>query len=626
MAGNLIIKKVTELPETLSPNTLYCLYANNKLVLYLSDNKGELVYSTYSYDELVNLIETTPVDFAVVNIYGSDELAMGTTGNYEITNYDYRTNYDVVPYAGSVTVDKNIIYYKAPLTIGEFGFKVNGHSFPVTITEPGLKRPSIIKPVNNSIDQLESIIAFSSEFKVIGDIDEHIASSWQLATDIEFTNIVMEALLDSYYKKSWTIGNLAESTVYYLRVKHHGVTYSESEWSNASKFTTRSYFYPIAEFSKIVSLDGKANDNFGISAGITLDDSVLVVGAYGVNNYSGVIYVYNRIDDQWVYADKLVPSVIKSSDYFGYAGTINSDGTIIVAGAYGDDDLSNGAGAIYIYKKSIVGWILAVKLYASDGATGDNFGFSAAISRDGNTIVTSAPNDDNVRGTAYVFFYNGTNWVQQAKLIASDRANGDKFGWSVAISKYSDTIVIGASGDDSNKGSAYIFQRTNGVWVQEAKLIANDGVAGDQFGYSVATSCDGNVVMVGAPSKDNNRGAVYTFKRANGTWAQNNKFTAFDSAVDDNFGTCVTSNVTGNIFAVSAINDDDKGANSGSVYVYDHSDNSWDYKAKLVASDGAAGDKLGQCCVLSCDGGNALIGAIQDSPKGTASGSLYVFR
>jgi hypothetical protein len=626
MAGNLIIKKVATLPTTLSPNTLYCIRSNNKLVLHLSDNNGELIYSTYDYNELVELIETTPADLAVVNIFGPNELAMGTTGTYEITNYDYRANYNVIPYAGSVTIEDNTIFYKAPLNLGLYGFTINGHIFPVNVTEPGLKTPSIIKPINNSLDQLEAIIIFSSDFKVIGDTDEHVATSWQLAIDSEFNNIVSESLLDTINKKTWAIGNLTESSIYYLRVKHHGTKYSESNWSSSSKFTTRSYFYPIAEFSKIVPLDGKAYDNFGINAGITLDDNVLVIGAYGVNSFNGAIYVYNRIDEQWIYADKLIPTSSKSNDYFGYAGTINSDGTIIVAGAYGDDDINNGAGAIYVYKKGLVGWTLAVKLYASDAATGDNFGFSAAISRDGNTIITSAPNDDSIRGAGYVFFYNGTNWSQQAKLTASDRAANDRFGFSVAISKYSDTIIIGANGDDSSRGSAYVFQRTNGVWVQEAKLLASDGVAGDNFGYSVATSCDGNAVMVGAPNKDNNKGAVYVFKRSGSTWLQNNKFIAPDGAIGDAFGTCVSSNATGNIFAVSAINDDDKGTDSGSVYVYDHSDNSWDYKAKLVASDGAVGDKLGQCCVLSCDGGNALVGAIFDSPKGTASGALYVFR
>lgn len=73
---------------------------------------------------------------------------------------------------------------------------------------------------------------------------------------------------------------------------------------------------------------------------------------------------------------------------------------------------------------------------------------------------------------------------------------------------------------------------------------------------------------------DNNRGTVYTFKRIDGVWTQNNKFTAFDSAIGDNFDTCVNSNATGNIFAVSAINDDDKGTDSGAVYVYDHSNDS----------------------------------------------------
>lgn len=99
-------------------------------------------------------------------------------------------------------------------------------------------------------------------------------------------------------------------------------------------------------------------------------------------------------------------NLTKGSDYFGYAATINSDGTIIVAGAYGDDDVSNGAGAIYIYKKGLVGWTLAVKLYASDGAAGNQLGQCCVLSCDGGNVLLGAI-FDSPKGTAsgalYVF-------------------------------------------------------------------------------------------------------------------------------------------------------------------------------------------------------------------------------
>jgi hypothetical protein len=156
------------------------------------------------------------------------------------------------------------------------------------------------------------------------------------------------------------------------------------------------------------------------------------------------------------------------------------------------------------------------KLTASDGAAGDNFGKSVAIS--GDTVVIGAPGDDVLatnQGSAYVFVRSGTSWSQQQKLTASDGAVGDWFGNAVALS--GDTAVIGAFGDDigsnANQGSAYVFVRSGTGWAQQQKLTASDGAQDDVFGISVALS--GDTVMVGAPGDDfsvfSNIGTVYAF-------------------------------------------------------------------------------------------------------------------
>ncbi len=141
------------------------------------------------------------------------------------------------------------------------------------------------------------------------------------------------------------------------------------------------------------------------------------------------------------------------------------------------------------------------KLLPDDGAAGDVFGESVSIS--GDVAVVGARLDDdngNASGSAYVFRWNGSAWVQQAKLTASDGAAGDFFGFSVSIS--GDVAVIGAFFDDDNginSGSAYVFQKPVGGWVdmtQTAKLTASDGAANDIFGHSVSIS--GEVAVVGA--------------------------------------------------------------------------------------------------------------------------------
>ena len=146
------------------------------------------------------------------------------------------------------------------------------------------------------------------------------------------------------------------------------------------------------------------------------------------------------------------------------------------------------------------------KLLAKDGAAYDRLGCSVSIS--GDTVVVGAYCDDdkgNDSGSAYVFVkptggWNGT-YNQAAKLLASDGAMYDWFGYSVSIS--GDTVVVGAYGDDdkgSKSGSAYVFVKPTGGWNgtynQTAKLLASDGAPGDYFGCSVSIS--GDTVVVGA--------------------------------------------------------------------------------------------------------------------------------
>ena len=156
-----------------------------------------------------------------------------------------------------------------------------------------------------------------------------------------------------------------------------------------------------------------------------------------------------------------------------------------------------------------------VKLVAFDGAGGDRFGWSAAIS--GDYAIVGAPSSGLLAvGAAYVFVRNGSFWTQQAKLTADDGQNFDQFGWSVDIdgdyaivSSYRDNI-----GSNSNQGSAYIFVRSDTSWTQQAKITAADGAANDEFGFSVSLS--GDYAIVGAHLDDNgattDEGSAYMFQ------------------------------------------------------------------------------------------------------------------
>jgi T5SS/PEP-CTERM-associated repeat protein len=219
------------------------------------------------------------------------------------------------------------------------------------------------------------------------------------------------------------------------------------------------------------------------------------------------------------------------------------------------------------------------------------------------------------------------------KLLASDGAEYDYFGWSVAIS--GDTAVVGALGDDdpNDSGSAYVFRgipdpndpnRLCG-WVQEAKLVPDDAEPGDEFGWFVAVS--GDTAVIGAPVDDDNdpnSGSAYVFRRQpDGVWFQEAKLLPDDGAEEDWFGLFVA--ISGDAAVIGAIHDDDMGANSGSAYIFRRDPGGlWHQEAKLLPDDGTAYDYFGNPVAISGD--TAVIGAPGDDDNGVGSGSAYVFR
>ena len=196
-------------------------------------------------------------------------------------------------------------------------------------------------------------------------------------------------------------------------------------------------------------------------------------------------------------------------DFFGWSvaipGSVAAPGSTAVVGA---PYRNSSTGAAYVLARSGSTWAQQVELTAADGAAGDFFGWSVAIS--GSTVVVAAPFKYSSTGAAYVFTRPGSAWAQQAELTAADGADDDYFGWSVAI--YGSTVVVGAREKDSYTGAVYVFTRPGSAWAQQAELTAFDGAVGDQFGNSVAIS--GTTMVVGAPGKSSGNGAVYVFENA----------------------------------------------------------------------------------------------------------------
>ena len=255
--------------------------------------------------------------------------------------------------------------------------------------------------------------------------------------------------------------------------------------------------------AKLTASDASTYDEFG-RHGVGIYGDYCIVGSYNDDDdggNSGSAYIFVRNGTSWSQQAKLTASDAAAGDFFGVSVGIYGDYVII--GADRDDDAGNNSGSAYIFVRNGTSWSQQAKLTASDAAAGDQFGYSVGIY--GHYAIIGAFGADSYVGSnsgcAYIFVRNGTSWSQQAKLTASDLSSYDSFGFSVAI--YGNhAVVSGHSNDDngSNSGSAYIFTRSGTTWSQQKKLLASDPANNDQFGKSVAMN--GGYIICGATYED----------------------------------------------------------------------------------------------------------------------------
>jgi hypothetical protein len=378
----------------------------------------------------------------------------------------------------------------------------------------------------------------------------------------------------------------------------------------------------ITQQQKLTASDGAANDFFGSAVSVHQDTAV--IGAPGDDLSQGSAYVFIRLGSTWFGPQKLVANDGAADDLFGKSVAITEN--TIVVGADGDN---LGRGAAYVFTRSSGSWTQQQKLTANDGAIGEAFGVSVAIS--GDTIVVGAKNDkvgaNSNQGSAYVFTRTVTTWTQEAKLVPSDGASDDEFGVSVAIS--ANTVVVGSHlddvGADTNQGSAYVYVRSGATWSQQQQLTVSGGTADDSFGISVAIS--GDAVVIGAYLDDvggnSNEGSAHVFTRSVTTWSFDQTLNGSDTNTGDRFGNAVS--ISGNAIVVGApFAEISVGNPSGAAFLFFNINNTWLERVKLVASDAVPVDELGMA--IAIEGDTVIVGAeLDDVGTDANQGSAYIF-
>lgn len=464
----------------------------------------------------------------------------------------------------------------------------------------------------------------------------------------------------------------------------------------------------------IKASNAKKDDQFGFVVALSGDGSTMAASstaensaAKGINGNqadhsalnAGAVYVFVRNGDAWVQQAYLKASNAKEGDQFGSSLALSNDGNTLAVGAVGEpssatgvngnqaDTSMPGAGAVYVFTRNGGTWSQQAYVKASntgEKSDGDQFGYSVALSGDGNTLASGAISEDSAAtgingnqadnsadsaGAVYVFTRSGGTWAQQAYVKPWNTTNrGNLFGYSVGLSGNGDTLAVGSYDEERGKGAAYIFTRTGGVWAQQIRLMSSNAEDGDSLGCSIAISDDGNTMVAGAFDEDSllrgiqppnegsndaasdvSTGAAYVFVRNGTTWSQQAFIKATNTRINDQFAWALTLSRDGNTLAVGA-HFEDSGASglngnqedasaedSGAAYVYTRSGTTWSPAAYVKASSPRAAAEFGVSLALNADGKVLAVGAFKDSGGGSGvnparsakaaeeSGAAYIY-
>ena len=356
-------------------------------------------------------------------------------------------------------------------------------------------------------------------------------------------------------------------------------------------------------------------DDFGWA--VAIDGNIAVVGEHGFGVWQGAAHIFRFNGTDWVKEAELSPSDLRDYDNFGWSVAV--DGDTVVVGApyrehiYGHDE---NFGTAFVYKYDGIGsWSLESELIGSTSLEDTLLGYSVSIYDD--TIVTGAPGSETNKGSISIFVRNAGSWFHDQTIETT--YIGVKFGIKVSI--FEDRIAVGSSYSPhaSSAGSVTLIKHETSpvdIWLPEITLHASDGDESDFFGYS-GVSLGHDFFVAGAYGDDefgNNAGAAYAFKLDNGIWQETKIYPSVDAPV--NFGQSV-SNDGYNIIV---------GSGSESAYIYMYDGSGWSNEIRLVASDGGGWgvpDWYGSAVALW--NLTAVVGAPGFDGSAEDSGTVYIY-
>jgi hypothetical protein len=355
----------------------------------------------------------------------------------------------------------------------------------------------------------------------------------------------------------------------------------------------------------------------GYVAKVSVCGDVAVIGDTEVDGGIGAAFVYRRDGMLWALEAELRAPEPDPEDQFGRGVAVSGDVAVVGADGTSAPEYMTGAAHVYRRDRQDGEWHHEAMLTASDGDYGDIFGWSVAM--DGDVILIGARDDEvngeSQAGSAYVFRYDGTEWVEEAKLVDPEPEYFELFGQSVSID--GDRALVGEHGDGWFIGAAFVYRYDGMQWVFEEKLVAPDPGGQERLGWSVALS--NGIAIAGAPQADGQNGAAYVFRRQDGQWFFDARLSAADPVGPfPLFGLSSSIAPDGSVILIGAPLDAEMGSEAGAAHLFRNTDRGWMEVAKLTASDGSSFDQFAS--TVSIDGDVGMINAPTGGP-----GAVYAF-
>lgn len=609
------------------------------------------------------------------NLDGPDIVYIHQTAQYEITNFDCLTNYVVSVNRGTISVAGKMISYTPANQIGPVILTVNGKSVGIVVQDSVLQSPIITDPINNAIDIQNSPTIRVELLTITGFQDTHLSSTWELATDVNFTNVIASSINDVVHKTEWQLPSLTVSTDYYVRVKQTATLLGETPWSNVVKFTTAVNFFPQTEVAILHRPDiglgvstGGFDDYFGGTIALSPDGSVLAIADPKIvvpgHPGTGAVYIYKNINNTWIFQSSLASNGPDPAGKFGDSLLITNDNQTIIVGSSAANypDGSGGfysTGAVYIYKTSIVDNFASfsqVQVLSPDQIIGSlNFGQACKSSLNGDILAISQCSYVNLLDQrVYIFRHNGAEYVKsttiEKPLTYSEL--GTQFGGdnvSIDLNAVGNRLIVSGMSRDIINGAPvqvskiHVYDYDGSTWNLTTTFTPDDPAI-EVIAWPVKISRDGNTILTGATYtiEEPYASTLYAYEYQNSTWSRTQHIIppGWDNLGIGGQAGCFDFSADGNTFVVgsewsstlssAAIN----GAwnSEGVVCLYHKTDNIWSLLNTFQASDWANNfahnAQFGHSIAIS-PSGNELISAspyMDWSNNHTEAGAVYVFR